>query len=83
MGLLNLQKRRFREALNNVYKYLKGECNEDRVRLFHWCPETRQEATVHKLEQKMFTLNTRKDFCTVRMMKHWQRLPREAMESLP
>lgn len=34
----------------------------------------------HKLDQRKFHLNTRKHF-TVRVTKHWSRLPKEAGES--
>ena len=34
----------------------------------------------HKLKQRKFRLNTRKNFVTLRVTEPWHRLPREAVE---
>ena len=34
-----------------------------------------------KLEHRKFCTNARKNFCTVRMMEHWSRLPKDVVES--
>ncbi|KGL72933.1 hypothetical protein N309_09742, partial [Tinamus guttatus] len=35
----------------------------------------------HKLRQQKFHMNLRTNFLTVRVMEHWNRLPREVVES--
>ncbi|KFV73019.1 hypothetical protein N308_11277, partial [Struthio camelus australis] len=35
----------------------------------------------HKLKHRQFHVNMRKNFLTVRVTEHWNRLPREVVES--
>ena len=35
----------------------------------------------HKIEHRKFRTNMQKNFITVRVMEHWNRLPREVVES--
>jgi len=77
LGLFSLKKRRLRDNLTNVYKYLKGGCKEGRARLFSVVPR----GSGHKLKYRTFLLNKRKHSFILRVIEHWPRLPGE-VESL-
>lgn len=61
----------------NFIKYLKGECPDDGAGLFSVVPSDGIRGKKHELKHR----NTRKNFFSVRVTEHWNRLPREAVES--
>ena len=79
LGLFNLEKR-LRGDLINVYKYLKCGRQRDIANLFSVVCEDRTRGDGHKMEHRKFSTNMQKNF-TVRVTEHWNRLPREGVQS--
>jgi len=75
------RKRRLHGDLLVAFQYLKRACERAGERLFTraWSDITR--GNDFKLKEGRFRLDLRKKFFNMRVVRHWHRLPREAVNA--
>jgi len=79
LGLFNLKKGRLRGDLTAAFWYLKGAYRKDREGYFTRACSNRTRRNGFKMKEGRYGLDMQKKFFTVRVLRHWHRLPRGAV----
>jgi len=81
LRLFSLEKRRLQGDLVAAFQYLKEAYKKDGDKLFSRAYYNRTRGNGFKLRESRFKQDTRKKYFTIRVVKHWHRLPREVVDA--
>jgi len=76
----SLEKRKLWADLIAAFQYIKRAYKKNADRLFSRTCSNKTRGNGYKLKEGRSRLDTRKKFFSVRMVRHWHRLPREVVD---
>ena len=79
--MFSLEKRRLQRDPIAAFQYLKGSYKKAGEGLFTRICSDRKRGNGFKLKDGRFRLDIRKKYFTVRVLRHWNRLPREVTDA--
>jgi len=81
LGLLSLEKIRVQGDLVVAFQYLKEAYKKYGDRFYTRHSSDRTRGNGFKLKESGFKLDAMKNFLTIRIMRHWNRLPRDITDA--
>jgi len=81
LALFSLEKRRLWRHLIAAFQYLKGAYKKDGDKLLSRAGCNRARGNGFKLKEGRFREDIRNKYFTMRVVKHWNRLPREVVDA--